>query len=110
MTTTAWNETDPAARERAVAELDAADARYVDPLVDAAGREAIAATIGAVQGQFPGFAFRLVGPVDAHHYQARFRWEFGPAGAPEAPVAGFEYLSNAMTAGWPLASSTRRSL
>ena len=86
----AWNETDPAARERAVAELYAADARYVDPLVDAAGREAIAATIGAVQGQFPGFVFRLVGPVDAHHDQARFRWEFGPAGAPEAPVAGFD--------------------
>ena len=86
----AWNETDPAARERAVAELYAADARYVDPLVDAAGREAIAATIGAVQGQFPGFVFRLVGPVDAHHDQARFRWELGPAGAPEAPVAGFD--------------------
>ncbi len=88
----AWNETDPDARSRAVAALYAAEARYVDPLVDAAGREAIAGTIAAVQAQFPGFVFRLAGPVDAHHDQARFSWEFGPAGAPEAPVAGFDVV------------------
>ena len=85
-----WNETDPDARAQAVAALYAEDARYTDPLVDAAGREAIAATIGAVQQQFPGFVFRLAGPVDAHHDQARFRWELGPAGQPEAPIAGFD--------------------
>jgi hypothetical protein len=86
----AWNETDPVVRERAVADLYAVDARYTDPLVDAEGRAAIAATIGAVQQQFPGFVFRLTGPVDAHHDQARFSWELGPAGAPEAPIAGFD--------------------
>jgi hypothetical protein len=86
----AWNETDPDTRRAAVAALYAEDARYVDPLVDAEGREAIAATIGAVQQQFPGFEFRLAGPVDAHHDQARFTWELGPAGAPEAPIAGFD--------------------
>ena len=86
----AWNETDAEARSAAVAALYAEDARYTDPLVEAAGREAIAATIGAVQAQFPGFVFRLTGPVDAHHDQARFRWELGPAGAPEAPIVGFD--------------------
>jgi hypothetical protein len=86
----AWNETDPDTRRAAVAALYAEDARYVDPLVDAEGREAIAATIGAVQQQFPGFVFRLAGPVDAHHDQARFSWELGPAGAPEAPIVGFD--------------------
>jgi hypothetical protein len=86
----AWNETDPAVRERAVTELYTEDARYTDPLVDAEGREAIAATIGAVQQQFPGFVFRLSGPVDAHHDQARFNWELGPAGASDAPIAGFD--------------------
>ncbi|WP_369137898.1 nuclear transport factor 2 family protein [Modestobacter versicolor] len=86
----AWNETDPAARRAAVAELYAEDARYTDPMVDAQGREAIAATIGAVQQQFPGFRFRLAGPVDAHHDQARFSWELGPADAAEAPVVGFD--------------------
>lgn len=45
--------------------------------------------IAAVQAQFPAFAFRLVGPVDAHHDQLRFTWELGPAGA-EAPIVGFD--------------------
>ena len=86
----AWNETDPEARSAAVAALYAEDARYTDPLVDAEGREAIAATTGAVQQQFPGFVFRLAGPVDAHHDQARFQRELGPDGAAEAPIVGFD--------------------
>jgi SnoaL-like domain len=85
----AWNETDPAARAAALAALFAADVRYTDPLVTAEGRDALDATIGAVQQQFPGFAFRLAGPVDAHHDQLRFAWELGPAGQ-DAPVAGFD--------------------
>ena len=85
-----WNETDPDARHAAVADLYTEDARYVDPLVDAAGHDAITATIGAVQQQFPGSRFRLAGPVDAHHDQLRFRWELGPADAAEAPVVGFD--------------------
>jgi hypothetical protein len=84
-----WNETDPASRRAAVDELYAEGARYVDPLAAAEGREAIAAMIGAVQQQFPGFTFRLAGPVDGHHNQARFGWELGPAGA-EAPIVGFD--------------------
>jgi len=84
-----WNETDPAARRRAVDELYAEDARYVDPLAVVEGREAIAATIGAVQGQFPGCRFRLVGPVDGHHDQARFTWELGPDRA-QATIVGFD--------------------
>jgi hypothetical protein len=86
----AWNTTDPAARRQAVDNLYAEDARYVDPLVDARGREAIDATIAAAQARFPGFVFRLAGPVDAHHDLVRFTWELRPAGAPddEAPVVG----------------------
>lgn len=85
----AWNEADPAARRRAVADLWADDARYVDPLVDIEGHEGIAAAIAAVQGQFPGFVFRLAGPVDGHHEQLRFGWELGPPGEP-ASIAGFD--------------------
>jgi SnoaL-like protein len=84
-----WNETDPSARRAAVDRLYTEDARYVDPLAAAEGREAIAAMIGAVQEQFPCFTFRLAGPVDGHHSQARFGWELGPAGA-EAPIVGFD--------------------
>ena len=53
------------------------------------GPEAIASMIGAVQQQFPEFSFRLAGPVDGHHNQARFGWELGPAGSP-APIVGFD--------------------
>jgi hypothetical protein len=84
-----WNETDPAARRAAVDSLYAEDATYIDPLAVAEGREAIASTIAAVQQQFPGFVFRLAGPVDGHHNQARFGWELGPAGEP-APIVGFD--------------------
>jgi hypothetical protein len=84
-----WNETDPATRRRGVDELWAADARYVDPLSVAQGREAIDATIAAAQDQFPGMTFRLIGAVDGHHDQARFAWELGPEGV-DAMIAGFD--------------------
>ena len=84
-----WNATDPRARRVAVDQLYTEDARYIDPLAVADGRDAIASMIGAVQQQFPGFSFRLAGPVDGHHNQARFGWELGPDGAP-APIVGFD--------------------
>jgi hypothetical protein len=83
----AWNETDPAARRAAVAAVFSSDVRYTDPMADVRGAEALAATIGAVHEQFPGFVFRLAGQVDAHHDQLRFTWELGPEGA-EAPIVG----------------------
>ena len=87
-----WNETDPSARRAAVDQLYTEDARYVDPMAAAEGREAIASMIGAVQDQFPGFRFRLAGPVDGYHNQARFGWELGPTGTP-APIVGFDVVA-----------------
>jgi SnoaL-like domain len=84
-----WNETDPSARRTAVDQLYTEDASYVDPMAVADGRAAIASMIGAVQQQFPDFSFRLAGPVDGHHNQARFGWELGPTGSP-APIVGFD--------------------
>lgn len=86
-----WNETDPAARRALIDEVYAPNGSYVDPLVDAEGREAIDATIGAVQAQFAGLIFTLGTPVDAHHNVARFTWNLGPAGA-EPIVVGFDVL------------------
>jgi hypothetical protein len=83
----AWNTTDPAARRQAVDELYSEDARYVDPLVDVRGHDGIDAAIAAVHQQFPGWAFRLAGPVEAHHDQVRFTWSLGPEGE-EPPVIG----------------------
>jgi hypothetical protein len=84
-----WNATDEEDRAKLVGELCTDETRYVDPLVVAEGSHAISATIGAAQQQFPGWTFRLVGPVDGHHNQARFSWEFGPQGV-DAPVDGFD--------------------
>lgn len=84
-----WNEQDPSRRRAAIDQLWTEDARYVDPLVTADGREAIDATIAGVQQQFRGLDFRLAGPVDAHHNVARFTWELAPDGA-EAIVIGFD--------------------
>ena len=84
-----WNETDPAARRKLIEEAWAANARYVDPLAEACGRDEIDATIAAVQEQFPGLVFTLAGPVDAHHRQARFTWGLGPEGA-EPLLIGFD--------------------
>ncbi|MEP6853674.1 MAG: nuclear transport factor 2 family protein [bacterium] len=85
----AWNETDAIVRSERVEALFSPDARYVDPMTISAGHAGIAATIGAVQEQFPGWQFTLRPPVDAHHDQVRFAWSLGPAGA-EAPVLGFD--------------------
>jgi SnoaL-like domain len=82
-----WNETDPAARRKAIGDLWAKDGVYADPLAVAAGHDQIDATIAAVQGQFPGLAFTLGGPVDSHHNIARFTWNLG-----DGLVIGFDVL------------------
>jgi len=87
----AWNETDPAARRAAIDAVATPDVTYVDPIAVAEGADAFDATIAAVQGQFPDLTFRLAGAPDAHHDQARFTWELGPAGG-EALVVGFDVV------------------
>ncbi|WP_392425540.1 nuclear transport factor 2 family protein [Barrientosiimonas humi] len=86
-----WNATDESARAELVAQHWSEDCAYVDPLAEARGRDQIEATVQAVQAQFPGFVFTLVGDVDAHHRQARFQWGLGPAGE-EPVVIGFDVV------------------
>ncbi|MCD6031937.1 MAG: uncharacterized protein K0S78_4119 [Thermomicrobiales bacterium] len=85
-----WNERDLARRRALLAETWSEDAIYVDPLVIAEGHDAIDATVAAAQAQFPGFIFRLAGPVDAHHQLARFTWELAPGADADAIVVGFD--------------------
>ncbi|MGW0249221.1 nuclear transport factor 2 family protein [Nocardia goodfellowii] len=85
----AWNTTDAAAREAAIARVFTADATYTDPMVDVTGHDGLDSVIAGVQAQFPGWTFRLAGPVDAHHDQVRFTWDLGPADGP-AIVVGFD--------------------
>jgi len=86
-----WNATDASARAELLASHWSEECAYVDPLAEAHGRDAVEATIQAVQAQFPGFVFTPVGDIDAHHQQVRFRWGLGPAGE-EPVVIGFDVL------------------
>ena len=85
----AWNATDPAERRAAIEAVFAPEARYVDPLADVTGTDALDALIAGAQEQFPGMRFSAVGEVDAHHDVCRFRWGLGPEGA-EPLVIGFD--------------------
>ncbi len=89
----AWNTRDAAERQAAVAAVFAPEATYTDPLADVSGRDAIAELIGGAHQQFAGWTFRLAGPVDGHHGQARFTWALGPDGAGEATVVGFDVVT-----------------
>jgi hypothetical protein len=82
-----WNETDGAARQALIAAGWTEDVSYTDPMADVSGREALDGLVAAVQAQFPGFVFRRLGEVEAHHEFLRFSWEAGPADS-EAVVAG----------------------
>jgi hypothetical protein len=77
-----WNETEAATRRDLVSGLWTEDARYIDPMMKADGQDAIAALIGGVHSQFPGFRFTLAGTPDGHGQYVRFSWSLGPADGP----------------------------
>ena len=92
----AFNETDPTVRRNLIGRTFTEDATYVDPLTAGDGADGIDAMIAGVQGQFPGFIFRLSGAVDAYADRLRFAWQLFPPGA-DAPLAGgtdFAILAN----------------
>ncbi|MDH6595289.1 hypothetical protein M2165_005178 [Variovorax sp. TBS-050B] len=85
-----WNETDAARRAELIESGWTADARYVDPLAQASGREQIGALVGAVQQRFPGFRFKLLGQPEAHGDNLRFSWTLGPSEA-EDMIQGTDF-------------------
>jgi hypothetical protein len=86
----AWNAQDATERQDAVAAVFAPDATYTDPLAGVTGQDAIAALIEGAHQQFAGWTFRLSGPVDGHHNQARFTWTLGPG--EQDLVVGFDVV------------------
>jgi nuclear transport factor 2 (NTF2) superfamily protein len=92
---TAWNAQDAEERKHAVAAVFAPDATYADPIAAVTGREAIAVLIAGAQQQFAGCTFRLAGPVDGHHDQARFTWALGqgPDDSGAELVVGFDVVT-----------------
>lgn len=88
----AWNTTDRAALDRAVAAAFTDGATYTDPLAEVAGHDGLVAAIAGAQAQFPGYAFRPLGTVDGHHDLARFGWELVSEADGTAPLAGFDVV------------------
>jgi hypothetical protein len=69
-----WVEPDRDARAAQLRIAFTDDARYVDPLTDVVGPDAIADFIEATRAQFPGAVVERSGDIDAHHDVARFPW------------------------------------
>jgi SnoaL-like domain len=87
-----WNEPDPDRRRELVAQTVSDDAAYVDPIMEGAGVDGIAAMIGAAQSQFPGHRFSLIAGPDAHHDRVRFTWSLAANGAAPAAV-GVDFVN-----------------
>jgi hypothetical protein len=84
-----WNETDPRRRDEVISRAWTTDGHYVDPLLEAAGHDALSEMVNGVQAQFPGHRFRRTTAVDTHHDRVRFGWELaGPDGT--VAVAGID--------------------
>ena len=84
-----WNETDPAKRTELIQEAWTADARYVDPVLEAEGHAGLSDMVAGVHAQFPGQRFRRLSGIDGHHDHVRFEWELAaPDGA--VTVAGVD--------------------
>jgi hypothetical protein len=87
-----FNEADGAIRTDLAREVFVDDGRLVDPLIDAAGPEQIAAAIGELRDQMPGHSLARTTVVDAHHDHARFGWTVnGPDGS--VAVAGIDVVT-----------------
>ena len=83
-----WNEID-LDRRRAMLETSwCADAQYIDPLMQGAGRQEIDALIAAVHARFPGHSFSLKDGAEAHNNRLRFSWTLSANGnRTAAPIA-----------------------
>jgi hypothetical protein len=84
-----WNEEEPARRAEHIERAWVSDGRYVDPLLQADGRDGLNEMVAAVHAQYPGHRFRRISGIDEHHDQIRFAWLLAaPDGA--VTVAGVD--------------------
>jgi hypothetical protein len=84
-----WNEPDAATRRQLIDGLWTEDARYADPMMQADGKDGIAALIANVHTQFPGHRFMLTGKADGHGPFIRFSWSLAPAEDPGDRPMGY---------------------
>lgn len=82
---TLWNEPDPTERRQRL-EASHPQARYRDPLMEAEGRDALAAMVTSAREQLPALAFCLNGTPDGHGPFVRFSWTLEPEHGPSVAV------------------------
>lgn len=85
-----WNEADPERRRDLIARTYSDGALYLDPMLQAEGRDGIDAMIVSVQERFPGHRFRRTGDVESHHDRVRFTWDLVPEEG-SAVVSGTDF-------------------
>jgi len=71
----AWNDPEPAARARLLAQAMTPESSYTDPTVHTASPAELLAHIDRVREKRPGARVLRQGAVDAHHHVARFHWQ-----------------------------------
>lgn len=83
---------DPDAKRRAaaVAQVWAEDGRLIDPPLQAAGRDAIAAQAHTLLSHYPGHRFVRTSGIDAHNGFARYGWQLQDAQG-NAAVEGLDF-------------------
>jgi hypothetical protein len=85
----AWNETDPQRRAELVEEAWNPEGTYLDPMLEATGRQAIDEMAAGIQAAYPGHTFRRTTQIDGHHDVVRFGWQLvAPDGS--VTVAGID--------------------
>ena len=80
---TAINELDPEKRKALIAEVYDPHIMFIDPHGVADGRAELDKLYDGIHKRFPGFVFRVVDDIEAHHEYARVHWELGIPGASE---------------------------
>lgn len=80
----AYADADAARRSAIVERIWSPTGELVDPPLEAAGHEGIAALADAVLAHFPGHGFRRTTVIDTHHDRARYGWALV---APDGSVA-----------------------
>lgn len=69
-----WNDPDAGSRSQRLWHGWTRDARYIDPIMEAEGRDGIAAMITAARAQFPDHVFKMHGTTSGHGSFVRFSW------------------------------------
>jgi hypothetical protein len=90
-----WNEPDPAARRKAIAELWAPDGRHYVRTLEVQGYEALEQRIiGSHEKnvRIGGNRFRATPKAQALQDAVMFHWEMVPAGGDEVKAVGVEFL------------------